>query len=1001
MARGAIKGITVEIDGNTSKLQQALKGVNSTLSTTQSGLKDVNKLLKMDPGNAELLNQKQKLLAQSIEATTQKLRTLRTASEQAAASHKNYDAWNQAMKPLREEVTKTSEKLKKLQEDAALAKRELGEGKISQAQYDAIQKEIQETEEQLKALRAEERRVTEEFGNPISDAQYDALQREIIETEQSLQSLQTQAKETASKISEGATGAANKVKQTAADAGKAAGSEFSKLFEKAITVAALMRIGKKIGSTVVEAVKSYAAFEQVTGGIETLFRDSADIVKEYARNAYDTAGISANEYMEQATSFAARLVKSLGGDTQEAARLTDVAIRDMADNSAKLGTAMESIENAYQGFAKQNYTMLDNLKLGYGGTKTEMERLLQDAEKISGIHYEMGNFADMIEAIHVVQENLGITGTVAEEAATTIEGSANRMKAAWENLMVSSVESKSGLGAFLVDFSNTLADMLNAISSMQESGLADALYADAAGYGAAAEQWDKVLSEVEFFAGSSGGSFGDLADGAEDAAEAMDGAADSADGLAAGLDGMTEEEIAAAEAAEEAAKAAKELDKSYADIGSAVYDALESGDDLMAQYEDLERQLESLDETENQRLKSLIDQGMATLKLAATVEQLQELTPNYMAVANAAGYSTEVMAGYLIDNGITVEDWASRVSSATDNVVNNFGKLDTSLDMSLEQMKANFEENIKAYHNWNENIQTLMEAAIASGDQRQVAFVQQIQSMGIGAADQVQMMMSDVEGNLSSFGDLMGGAIAEGMVSVYNGIESEGATVSAKAKGVMESADEAAGTVDGTDTGTGYVQEEAAGMEAGSAELQAAAKAAGEAAKTAAGSVAGWYLVGRSYSKGIADGVTGGSYLIRQAAISAAQSALAAAKAALDINSPSKKARDIIGLGFDEGIAAGIDKGLPMVRKAADSAAAALLTPAPETKMDSWGASLLQSSGTAAAGNAEVLSLLRAWLPRLGNMQMVTETGALVGQLAAGMDGALGTRQSYAGRGLA
>lgn len=183
------------------------------------------------------------------------------------------------------------------------------------------------------------------------------------------------------------------------------------------------------------AVESYADYEQLVGGVETLFKDSAGIVQEYAANAFQTAGLSANDYMETVTGFSASLLQSVGGDTEEAARIADQAITDMADNANKMGSSIESIQNAYQGFAKQNYTMLDNLKLGYGGTKQEMERLLADAEKLSGVHYDISNLNDVYEAIHVVQGELGITGTTAEEASTTIQGSAAAMKAAWQNML--------------------------------------------------------------------------------------------------------------------------------------------------------------------------------------------------------------------------------------------------------------------------------------------------------------------------------------------------------------------------------------------------------------------------------------------------------------------------------------------------------------------------------------------------------------------------------------
>ena len=190
-----------------------------------------------------------------------------------------------------------------------------------------------------------------------------------------------------------------------------------------------------IGAAVKKALDIGGALQQSTGGIETLYKSASDTMIKYANEAYRTAGLSANAYMEQSTSFAAALVKSLGGDTAKAAEAANTALIDMADNSNKMGTAMESIQNAYQGFAKGNYTMLDNLKLGYGGTKQEMERLLADAQKLSGVEYNIDNLSDVYSAIHVIQEDLDITGTTAKEAASTFEGSFKAMAASAENLL--------------------------------------------------------------------------------------------------------------------------------------------------------------------------------------------------------------------------------------------------------------------------------------------------------------------------------------------------------------------------------------------------------------------------------------------------------------------------------------------------------------------------------------------------------------------------------------
>lgn len=237
-------------------------------------------------------------------------------------------------------------------------------------------------------------------------------------------------------ISEGIT---SKIKELFKDlpdegdsAGEKTGESFATKLKKAIAAAG---VGAAISKVVTSAFTEGAALEQSLGGVETLFKKHADIVKKNAQDAYKTAGVSANEYMENVTSFSASLLSSLGGDTQKAANVAHTAMVDMSDNANKFGSDMQSIQNAYQGFAKQNYTMLDNLKLGYGGTKSEMERLLQDAQKLSGVEYNIDNLSDVYNAIHTIQQNLDITGTTAKEASTTFSGSFASMKAAAKNFL--------------------------------------------------------------------------------------------------------------------------------------------------------------------------------------------------------------------------------------------------------------------------------------------------------------------------------------------------------------------------------------------------------------------------------------------------------------------------------------------------------------------------------------------------------------------------------------
>lgn len=277
------------------------------------------------------------------------------------------------------------------------------------------------------------------------------------------------------------------LEQAMGDAGASASSSFGSAFLSGLgtvtetvtktTVAAVTAAAGGIAKVTQEAVSSYADYEQLVGGIETLFGTGGAGLEEYASSigksaseaaeeyvslihaqefvmnnadrAFETAGLSANDYMETVTSFSASLLQSTAGDTMLAAEIADQAIIDMADNANKMGTSMESIQNAYQGFAKQNYTMLDNLKLGYGGTEKEMQRLLADATALSGVDYDIKNLADVYSAIHVIQENMGIAGTTAEEAKKTISGSLASLGAAWQNLVAGMANPDADLGTLI------------------------------------------------------------------------------------------------------------------------------------------------------------------------------------------------------------------------------------------------------------------------------------------------------------------------------------------------------------------------------------------------------------------------------------------------------------------------------------------------------------------------------------------------------------------------
>ena len=293
----------------------------------------------------------------------------------------------------------------------------------------------------------------------------------------------TEANKGIDEVGQKTSGLGEKLKSGLATAGK-------------VAVAGVAAGATAIGALGTKAVAAYADYEQLVGGVETLFKESQDQVMDYANNAYKTAGLSANEYMETVTSFSASLLQSLGGDTSAAADKANLAITDMSDNAYKMGTDMTSIQNAYQGFAKSNYTMLDNLKLGYGGTQAEMERLLADAEKISGIKYDISSYADIVDAIHVVQTEMGITGTTAEEAASTIQGSFGMMKSAWQNLVTGMADPDQDLGVLVGNFTDSVVIAGNNLIPRIQELLPRIVEATTSLIGTVSEQLPAILGTV-------------------------------------------------------------------------------------------------------------------------------------------------------------------------------------------------------------------------------------------------------------------------------------------------------------------------------------------------------------------------------------------------------------------------------------------------------------------------------------------------------------------------
>lgn len=919
------------------------------------------------------------------------------------------------------------------------------------------------------------------------------------------------------------------------------GDTMKKAFTGVAAVAALKKVGQAVYDVGKAAVSSYADYEQLVGGVETLFKDSASIVEGYAKTAYKTAGLSANDYMETVTSFSASLLQSLGNDTAKAAEKADMAITDMADNANKMGTEMEAIQNAYQGFAKQNYTMLDNLKLGYGGTKTEMQRLLKDAEALKKkqgevAHYSIDSYADIVDAIHVVQTEMGVTGTTALEAAETISGSMASAKASIDNLLTGMVDTDQDIialgeqtadavgtafenvGPAIANFmtvgvraiadavdpankvsraigdieeaqervtsSNNILELVSRYRALQEqaesseissSELADIekeltsvrnqlatatgnakiaqsesndeledaieyeealaqrekeraqmqLYEDvakgAAAYGEelheltvtsqelsdaekqyaditenktknAAQEYAKLSDEIDdlsdsFFDGEISAeemrqkldeieyavyvltgekvnfadiltgqdyisklsvTFDDLADRTILSYEELDELRTRQDDLtestesyrekvanlvnnglltadeAAGYLGITVDDLedvldAVAESTEDVGestedtveeltdeqKAAKELKKSLADIGTEAYNALEAGEDLRDKYDELTGQLESLDGELDETTLGLVNTALETLNLAATNQELTNSYPGFVTAAQNAGVSLSNLSAWLIDNEVTAEEWGSQVSSAVDGVVNDFTEVKTSTDQSVAEMKAALESNISAYTSWNSNIAALMAAAVASGDQSKIAFVQSLQDMGIGAADQVAAMAKDIDGTLDEFGPLFAEATDQGMLEVKNSIEGGTAPAEAAAKSSMQDVQDAMEAIDFSKTGKDAMTDLASGIKQKTGTATSAAKSVATSAKASAGDVS-FYSVGYNMDSGMANGIWGGKSLVTSAAQSVAQSAYNAAKNVLGIHSPSTVFRDGIGKMITEGISTGM-----------------------------------------------------------------------------------------------
>lgn len=449
MANREIK-TKVAIDGE-KEYKESLKNINSALGTLKSELKLVESQYAGQANSYAALSAKGDVLSRMYDQQKEKVKAAAEQLEKAKKAQSDYA----------EKVSSAQSEISRCEAALAALGDETGDTTEEQAKLTA---ELEKAKGELSAA---------EKGYESTTRSVNSYQTQVNNAETELNKLGSELDKNASYMDEAAKssdGCAESIDEYGKEVKKAgedseeAGKKFDKVKTAATALgtaaaaatAALAAAAIKLGK---EVISAYADYEQLVGGVETLFKDSSGKVMEYANDAYKTAGLSANEYMETVTGFSASLISSLGGDTEKAAEYANMAITDMSDNANKMGSDMASIQNAYSGFAKQNYTMLDNLKLGYGGTKEEMQRLLEDAEKLSGVKYDISSYSDIIDAIHVIQTEMDITGTTAKEAEATISGSIGMLKSSFQNLI-------TGLGDADADIDKLCDNVVNSFNSV-------------------------------------------------------------------------------------------------------------------------------------------------------------------------------------------------------------------------------------------------------------------------------------------------------------------------------------------------------------------------------------------------------------------------------------------------------------------------------------------------------------------------------------------------------
>lgn len=737
----------------------------------------------------------------------------------------------------------------------------------------------------------------------------------------------------------------------AASAGTSAGESLgANLVGKLKTIIAAAGIGKLIH----DAIDEGANLQQSIGGIETLFKDSADVVKKYADEAYRTAGMSANEYMETVTGFSASLLQGLGGDTSAAAEIANTALVDMSDNANKMGTDMESIKNAYQGFAKQNYTMLDNLKLGYGGTKSEMERLLADAQKISGVKYDISNLSDVYQAIHVIQGELDITGTTAREAATTLSGSMASMKAAFTNVL-GNLALGEDIGPALVDLEETvftfltgnLFPMIGNIISAAPEFLSGALSMLIRGLNIASHNADEIMQ--------------------------------------IGIDVITELVTGILESTPYIIEAAINLAVA---LGSAFLntDWIGVATDAITSIKD------NLDLASGEILGS--DGSIIVALVNSITAHMPELMEQaYMIITNMASAIAECLP-VIYQEGVEI------IGSISGAITENLPAIyNTGMDI-LTNLLGSITERLPDVLNTGIEIIT----NIVNGLLQSIPDI--IAAMGEILVELVGFILDNLPTILDAGVQLIYN-LAQGILKNLPDILSAIGTVLAK---LLEKIIESLPKL--LESGFRLIGQLAAGL------IKAVPQVISAIVTMIRDMVNefrnfDWKSIGDNIISGIVNGLKAGISYIVNAAKEVAQSALDGAKNLLGIASPSKVMRDEVGKWIPAGIAVGIEANMDAVPAAMDelknqTAGKMQSELMAEIDMSQGRMSsyiLNDDKGTAdrMRQTAEVLmdivDILGEYLSQLANMQVVTDTGVLAGQLAPAMDIELGNITGKRNRG--